>query len=263
MVTSPKMMKEHTFAIQRKDTMKTSSMKSGAHSGERKRQSMKKGLAKPTTAIHHLSTLAIQEDPPQIQTVGFNVGSAPAKDKSNLYQPRFNATETLKTKLDDKSGTGPSAALLPQIRSPDDDALSTVSLDSMNQLQTEDEIEKQHSQWLHCENILEEFSYTCGSDVDFEDFFIAMFTRTVLIPGQVADFENWLSANRVKRGYGNREFEEMLYIKELSISRMAEEVSPKNVEKQGGIEELDEAEVHNPLDQAMEDSNEVHEQSPE
>ena len=92
-----------------------------------------------------------------------------------------------------------------------------------------------------------------------------MFTRTVLIPGQVADFENWLSANRLKRGYTQREIEEMLYIKDLSIQKMADEVAPINNDQEDA-QELAENEEINPLNQAMEDredSNEVHEQSPE
>ena len=50
----------------------------------------------------------------------------------------------------------------------------------------------------------------CGDESYFEDFFVAMFTRTVLIPGKIADFENWMQGNRTKRGYGNREIDEML-----------------------------------------------------
>ena len=107
--------------------------------------------------------------------------------------------------------------LLPRISSSEDNDIDNMSLNSMNQLQAEDEIEKQHNNWVHVANIVDEFRFVCGSDIDFEDFFIAMFTRSVLIPGQVADFENWLSANRLKRGYTNRELEEMLYIKNLSI----------------------------------------------
>lgn len=99
----------------------------------------------------------------------------------------------------------------------------------MNQLHTEDEIERQHNQWLHCANIVEEFKTTCGSESYFEDFFVAMFTRTVLTPGQVADFESWFNANKTKRGYGHRELEEMIQLKELSIAKMADEVSPQAI----------------------------------
>ena len=100
-------------------------------------------------------------------------------------------------------------SLLPHSPELLDDDIDKLSLNSMNQLHTEDAIEKQHTQWLYCENIVEEFKRICGSESDFEDFFVTMFTRTVLIPGQVADFENWISANRIKRGYGQREIEEM------------------------------------------------------
>ena len=52
-----------------------------------------------------------------------------------------------------------------------------------------------------------------------------MFTMQVLIPNQISDFENWISANRVKRGYSFREIDEMLYIKDQAVSKMSEQIA--------------------------------------
>ena len=101
--------------------------------------------------------------------------------------------------------------------------MSLNSINSMNQLQTEDEIENQQNQWYHVQSIIEEFNESCGNDADFEDFFVAMFTMQVLIPNQLSDFENWISANRIKRGYSFRELDEMIYIKDQAVQKMSEQ----------------------------------------
>ena len=101
--------------------------------------------------------------------------------------------------------------------------MSLNSINSMNQLQTEDEIENQQNQWYHVQSIIEEFNESCSNDADFEDFFVAMFTMQVLIPNQLSDFENWISANRIKRGYSFSELDEMIYIKDQAVQKMSEQ----------------------------------------
>ena len=102
----------------------------------------------------------------------------------------------------------------------------------------------------------------CGSDIDFEDFFIAMFTRTVLIPGQVGDFESWFTENKKRRGYGHRELTEMIQLKEIAIERMSKDVSPKATETADDFRNKSTEQRYIPTKEAINDSNEVLE-SPE
>lgn len=77
-----------------------------------------------------------------------------------------------------------------------------VSIDSMVQLEKEDQLEQQRLKWIVCRNLVDDLKPLFGNDMQSEalkkEFFVHLYTKYILKPSKHTDFDNYKNAMEKK-----------------------------------------------------------------